>query len=239
MRKLALTSLAVYFLVFGMTSCAPSAGDSADEMVTMSNEKDSLGYAYGVIIASDFFRRAIDINPDAMADAMKVIGNGEEGMMTEEDAKSYMEAFGRKLQRQEELKGLEEAKVNKEAGAKFMADNAQRSEITTTESGLQYEVLKSGNGNTPIDTDRVTVHYTGTLLDGTVFDSSVDRGKPETFGVRQVIRGWTEALMMMKEGDKYKVYIPSDIAYGDQGRPSIPPGATLIFEMELLEIASK
>ena len=119
----------------------------------------------------------------------------------------------------------------------YLAENAKKEGVTTTESGLQYEVINSGKGAKPAPSDQVTVHYHGTLLDGTVFDSSVDRGEPASFGVTQVIKGWTEALQLMSIGDKWKLTIPSDLAYGDQGAGGmIGPGATLVFEVELLGI---
>jgi FKBP-type peptidyl-prolyl cis-trans isomerase FklB len=124
----------------------------------------------------------------------------------------------------------------KRAGEEFLAKNKGLEEVTTTASGLQYEVITEGKGAIPTFNDKVKVHYHGTFVDGTVFDSSVDRGEPSTFGVGQVIKGWTEALQLMPVGSKWKLYIPYDIAYGAQGRGSIPPFSMLIFEVELLEI---
>lgn len=125
---------------------------------------------------------------------------------------------------------------NKEEGEKFLAENALREEVTVTESGLQYEILKEGKGQKPTATDKVKVHYHGTLIDGTVFDSSVDRGEPAVFGVNQVIAGWTEALQLMPVGSKWKLYIPYELAYGERGNSGIQPYSTLIFEVELLGI---
>ena len=125
---------------------------------------------------------------------------------------------------------------NKEEGEKFLAENALREEVTVTESGLQYEILKEGKGQKPTATDKVKVHYHGTLIDGTVFDSSIDRGEPAVFGVNQVIAGWTEALQLMPVGSKWKLYIPYELAYGERGNSGIQPYSTLIFEVELLGI---
>ena len=125
---------------------------------------------------------------------------------------------------------------NKEEGEKFLAENALREEVTVTESGLQYEILKEGKGKKPTATDKVNVHYHGTLIDGTVFDSSVDRGEPAVFGVNQVIAGWTEALQLMPVGSKWKLYIPYQLAYGERGNSGIQPYSMLIFEVELLGI---
>lgn len=125
---------------------------------------------------------------------------------------------------------------NKIAGEVFLAENGQKEGVVTTESGLQYEVVKAGKGALPKETDKVKVHYHGTLIDGTVFDSSVDRGEPAEFGVNQVIRGWVEGLQLMPVGSKYKFYIPQELAYGAQGQGSITPYSTLIFEVELIAI---
>lgn len=132
------------------------------------------------------------------------------------------------------------ADVNAKAGEQFLAENGKRVEVKTTPSGLQYEVLEEGTGVQPTAGDRVTVHYTGKLIDGTVFDSSVDRGEPATFGVTQVIPGWVEALQMMKAGSKWRLFIPSALAYGPQGAGGIiGPNQTLIFDVELISVEGK
>ena len=133
----------------------------------------------------------------------------------------------------------EKQKVNVEAGQKFLDENAKRDGVVTTATGLQYEVLKEGSGDSPKETDNVTVHYHGTLIDGTVFDSSVDRGQPATFPVNGVIPGWVEALQLMNAGAKYKLFIPSNLAYGERGAGgAIGPNATLVFEVELISIGA-
>ena len=140
-----------------------------------------------------------------------------------------------------EMKKAEENKIiygdNIEKGENFLAENGKREGVVTTKSGLQYEIIKKGNGATPTANDKVRVHYHGTLIDGTVFDSSIDRGEPAEFGVSQVIKGWTEALQLMPVGSKWKLYIPYDLAYGDREvSEEIKPYSTLIFEVELLDI---
>lgn len=135
---------------------------------------------------------------------------------------------------------LSPAEANLKAGEEFLAENGKRPEVVTTESGLQYEVLTEGNGIKPTVDDAVTVHYTGKLIDGTVFDSSIERGEPITFGVTQVIPGWVEALQLMSVGSKWRLYIPSDLAYGSRGAGGvIGPNSTLIFDVELLEVPGK
>src|SRR5438270_10025397 len=135
-------------------------------------------------------------------------------------------------------KQTEAGKKNAADAEKFLADNKKKEGVKTTESGLQYKVLKEGNGAQPKSSDTVTVNYRGTLTDGTEFDSSYKRGQPATFPVSGVIKGWTEALQMMKAGSKYQLFIPASLAYGEQGRPGIPPNATLIFEVELMDVKS-
>ncbi len=129
------------------------------------------------------------------------------------------------------------ADINARAGEEFLLQNGKRAEVSTLPSGLQYEVLESGSGKSPKATDQVTVHYTGKLIDGTVFDSSEERGEPATFAVNQVIPGWVEALQLMKEGDKWRLFIPSGLAYGAQGVPGIGPNQTLLFDVTLIKVA--
>lgn len=153
--------------------------------------------------------------------------------MTADEARDYFNGTMEALQ----TKKMEaQYNGNKEVGENFLAENAKKEGVITTASGLQYEVIKKGNGPLPKDTDKVKVHYHGTLVDGTVFDSSVDRGQPAEFGVTQVIKGWVEGLQLMPVGSKYKFYIPQELAYGSQSQGQIKPFSTLIFEVELLEI---
>jgi FKBP-type peptidyl-prolyl cis-trans isomerase FklB len=158
---------------------------------------------------------------------------GSDAGMTADEARDYFNGTMEALQ----AKKMEaQYNDNKVAGQNFLAENAKKEGVITTASGLQYEVIKKGNGPLPKDTDKVKVHYHGTLVDGTVFDSSVDRGQPAEFGVTQVIKGWVEGLQLMPVGSKYKFYIPQELAYGSQSQGQIKPFSTLIFEVELLEI---
>ena len=171
---------------------------------------------------------AIDVN--AVAKAFADVFEGKDLDISEEESMTILQEYFGKIQ-------AEKSAEANAAEAAYLAENGAKEGVITTESGLQYEVLVSGNGAKPTTSDKVTVHYHGMLTNGTVFDSSVDRGEPATFGVTQVIKGWTEALQLMSIGDKWKLTIPSNLAYGDQGAGGIiGPGSTLIFEVELLSI---
>lgn len=196
--------------------------------------KDSLqnfSYAFGTSIGNNLKTIGFDsISYTAFSSALEDAIKGEEKMSIQEAQKRIKTTIKGK---QKEI-----AKVQSKEGELFLADNGKRPEVVTTESGLQYEILNQGDGAIPASTDKVKVHYTGTLINGKVFDSSIERGEPTTFGVTQVISGWTEALLLMPVGSKWKVFIPQDLAYGPRGAGGgeIPPYAALIFEMELLGI---
>ncbi|MCB0618286.1 MAG: FKBP-type peptidyl-prolyl cis-trans isomerase [Saprospiraceae bacterium] len=188
---------------------------------------DSVSYSLGVLVAQDLKSQGFDdINPEAFSQALADVMNGRELKVGEEEASMVFQTYA--MQKQEE---------KNKAQKTFLEENAKREGVTTLPSGLQYEVLKKGEGESPSATDKVTVHYHGTLIDGTVFDSSVERGEPATFPVNGVIKGWVEALQLMQVGDKWKLFIPSELAYGSRGAGQvIGPGATLVFEVELLSI---
>ena len=201
-------------------------------------ELDRISYALGMSMGQNF--RSSGIPTIDIADftaGLSVVYGDAEQKMTYAEAKTeiqkYFEAMAARQQEEMQAK----AKINEEAGIAYLAKNKERKEVLTTPSGLQYEVIKEGNGKQPTANDSVTVHYTGRLIDGTVFDSSVDRGEPATFGVTQVIPGWAEALQMMKEGTQWRLYIPSALAYGPNGAGNvIGPNETLIFDVELIKV---
>lgn len=213
-----------------ITSCDAQKNKGKSTNMEMKSEMDSIGYALGVNIGSQIKTQFKDIDIDMLAQAIKDAYAGET-KMTPEEAGPILQKFAMAAQ-------AREAEENKKLGDDFLAENAKKKGITTTASGLQYEIMNEGTGAKPTAESKVKVHYHGTLIDGTVFDSSVDRGEPTEFGVGQVIPGWTEALQLMSVGSKWKVFIPSDIAYGPNPRPGGPigPNAALIFEVELLEI---
>ena len=192
---------------------------------------DKISYALGLSIANNFLASGIkEVNLEAFSKGLgDVLGNKQPDMSYDE-AKNIINEYITELQGQK-------LEINKQAGEEFLKINKEKAGVTTLPSGLQYEVLKKGEGKTPQSSDQVKVHYTGTLIDGTVFDSSVQRGEPAEFGVTQVIPGWVEALQLMPVGSKWKLAIPSELAYGASGAgQTIEPNSTLIFEVELLDI---
>ncbi|HPQ22440.1 MAG TPA: FKBP-type peptidyl-prolyl cis-trans isomerase, partial [Saprospiraceae bacterium] len=192
---------------------------------------DSIQYSLGYQAAMDLKVKGID-SVDSSLFVMGLLQTlDKESMLTKEEVNENLISYLTKIQKEKKLK------VKKE-GEMFLADNAKKDGVTTTESGLQYLVISKGDGTvSPLPTDKVLTHYHGTLIDGTVFDSSVDRGEPISFGLNQVIKGWTEGLQLMHEGDKFRFFIPSNLAYGERGAGNvIPPGAALIFDVELLKI---
>ncbi len=201
------------------------------EQMDLKSKNDSLSYSMGVLMAESIKQQGLeDLDIDVVMKGIKenLAGNATIDVAT---ANQMLQAHIMEIRKMAEQK-------NAEKGTQFLADNAKKDGVKTTESGLQYLVIQEGDGATyPKATDKVTVHYHGTLIDGTVFDSSVDRGKPATFGLNQVISGWTEGLQLMSVGSKYRLFLPSNLAYGDRGAGgAIGPGSTLIFDVELLSI---
>lgn len=195
---------------------------------------DNLSYAWGMAFGLQL--RGMGVNKIDFKDfdeALHDAFDGKESKMTPEEAQKLIQEYLQEL-------AAQKTAAMKEAGEKFLAENLKNENVKSTASGLQYIVEKEGEGEHPTAEDEVTVHYTGKLLDGTVFDSSVSRGEPATFPLNRVIPGWTEGVQLMKEGAKYTFFIPSDLAYGPQGVPNaIPPHSTLIFEVELIKINKK
>ena len=202
---------------------------------------DKTSYALGLNLAQSLQQYPFELNREALVEGFKNLVIGENIAIPQEEYMQIMQELQTKMkelqQKEHEAMG-KAAEANKKEAAEFAAKNKEVEGVVETESGLQYIVLTEGKGDVkPTKTDTVRVHYTGTLLDGTVFDSSVERGQPAEFGVGQVIPGWTEALQLMNVGSKYKLFIPSELAYGDRGAgPKIGPGAMLTFEVELLDI---
>ncbi len=234
-------SLGMVAIALGMVSC--NNGGVTNK--PLKTEIDSVSYAIGMSVGRDVKTNVSEIDKDLLIQGL-VNAFDSTNLKIEQDKvqmilSSYFrkkqEADAKKRQEEAEKKALEEFGDLKAEGEKFLKENMLKDGIETTESGLQYEVIKEGSGDKPTATSRVKVHYHGTLIDGTVFDSSVDRGQPSEFGVNQVIKGWTEGLQLMPIGSKYKFYIPQELAYGATPRGGkIKPFSPLIFEVELLEI---
>ena len=202
---------------------------------------DKLSYALGMSMGHNFKGTGIKtLNSADFAAGVASVYDGVKPEMTFDEAKRIVNEYFAKLEAEMQAEAAKQGEVNRKNGEAFLTENAKREGIKVTESGLHYEVLESGKGDSPKASDNVEVHYTGKLIDGTVFDSSVERGVPASFGVTQVIPGWVEALQLMHEGDKWRLYIPSDLAYGPNGAGGvIGPNMTLIFDVELLRVIKK
>lgn len=230
------------YLVLGMaasvvllTACGGEDEQKSEAQLDTLEQKVS--YIVGYNMASQAKASDFEIDVDAMSLAVTDVAAEKESRLNQEESQAAMTAFQTQQQARHEEAAAKAAEENKAAGEAYLAENAQREGVETTESGLQYRVLEEGDGASPGPEDQVTVHYTGRLTDGTVFDSSVERGNPETFQVNGVIPGWTEALQLMQVGDKWEITIPSNLAYGPGGTSGpIGPNETLVFEVELLSI---
>jgi FKBP-type peptidyl-prolyl cis-trans isomerase FklB len=197
----------------------------------LKDQKDKVSYSIGMNIGFNLSKQKVDINPEILAAGIKDAIAGKP-QLTQDQVKDVMAQFEKDM----EQKQKEAGEKNKTEGAKFLEENKKKEGVKTTASGLEYKVEKEGTGAQPKPTDMVTVNYRGTLINGTEFDSSYKRGQPATFPVNGVIKGWTEALQLMKVGSKYQVVVPANLAYGERAvSPEIGPNATLIFEVELLD----
>jgi FKBP-type peptidyl-prolyl cis-trans isomerase FklB len=221
-------------LALGLLAGSASA---ADPKMTLKDNKDKVSYSIGLNIGKSMKQEGLDINPDALAAAMKDVFSGAKPQLTDEEVQAVMQEFQKEMMAKR-MKGQQEGLTkNKAEGERFLADNKKKEGIKTTASGLQYKVIKDGTGKTPKATDTVSTHYRGTLISGKEFDSSYKRGEPAEFPVNGVIKGWTEALQLMKEGAKWQLFIPSELAYGERGAgQDIGPNSTLIFDIELLSV---
>ena len=218
--------------VLGLALIACNEGQKKE--VSLDSDMDKVSYGMGLNIGKNFKQQELDMNVDAIAEGMRDALAGQQ-RLDDEVIKASAEAVrDREMEKQRALSDAQSQK-----GVEFLAENAKREGVNTTASGLQYEILTqgSGEGESPAVTDIVSVHYHGTLIDGTVFDSSVERNQPAEFPLNAVISGWTEALQLMKVGDKWKLYLPAEIAYGARSpSPKIPANSALVFEVELLDI---
>ncbi|MCS2607934.1 FKBP-type peptidyl-prolyl cis-trans isomerase [Halomonas dongshanensis] len=224
--KVLLTSTALT----GLLLVAPFAAAAPE------TDEQRLAYSFGVMLGESMRADVEDLDLDAFTDGVRDVFEENELALSDEEMTETLVAFQERAMAEQQAQAEELASANQEEGEAFLAENAERDEVSVTDSGLQYEVLESGDGESPGPEDTVEVNYEGTLLDGTVFDSSFERGEPVTFRVNQVIEGWQEALQLMSVGDTWNLYIPADIAYGERGQGPIGPNEVLTFRVELLDI---
>ena len=209
------------------------ADDKTDLNDLKSKESYSLGYQFGQSLKA----QGVDIDLDIYAAGIRDSLGGKEPRMSQEEIRATVANLRQRVAAVQQKALKEQADKNYKEGEDFLIDNARKEGVKSLPSGLQYKVLRAGTGRAPKATDTVTVHYRGTLINGSEFDSSIARGQPQTFKVDGVIPGWTEALQLMKEGDKWQIFIPANLAYGEKGAPPrIPPNSTLIFEVELISV---
>ncbi len=210
---------------------------SAEEKTALKSEKEKVSYVIGVNIGRNLKAQSVDVDPDMILKGLKDATSGGKLLMTDDEMKETMTAFQKEMMQKHEAELKKAGDKNKADGEAFLAANKKKTGVVTLPSGLQYKVITEGKGKSPKATDVVTVNYKGTLIDGTEFDSSYKRGQPASFPVNGVIPGWTEALQLMKEGSKWELFIPSNLAYGERGAGKvIGPNSTLIFEVELISV---
>ena len=221
-------------MVGGISACTTSPDQVS--VTASSDESTKVGYSFGYTLGQTNRELIGDINVDAFVTGFREAFDEADSQLTTEEMQTTLEAYQQKKENEflEDLKT--KAATNLTTGEEFLTQNATKDGIMTTESGLQYEVLEAGAGTSPTASDSVKVDYEGRLIDGTVFDSSIERGQPAVFGVSQVIAGWTEGLQLMKPGAKYRFFIPADLAYGETGNQSIEPNSVLIFDVTLMEV---
>jgi len=235
---------AIAAALVAVTACNDNKAEAPVEKpaLELKTEEQKAAYSIGVSVAS-YINKSIEQQAELglTTDKSLIVSGFTDGidnkaLLTEEQVKEALMAFDKKINEVRTEKAAKDAEKAKEGGVAYLAENAKKEGVTTTESGLQYEVLTAGEGDKPTAADNVTVHYKGTLTDGTPFDSSYDRGQPATFPLGGVIAGWTEGVQLMSPGAKFKFTIPSELAYGERATGSIPAHSTLVFEVELIEV---
>src|SRR5436190_14823239 len=223
-------------IIFLSAVCIASIGLAQDKP-QLKDQKDKASYSIGYDIGDSFKKQKIELNIDALVAGLKEALAGKDATLPKEEREKTLQAFQKEMMEKQMTASKEAAAKNLAEGEKFLAENKKKEGVKTTASGLQYKVIKEGSGPSPKETDTVVTNYKGTLIDGTEFDSSYKRNEPASFPVNRVIKGWTEALQLMKPGSKYQLFIPSSLAYGERGAGQlIGPNATLIFDVKLLSI---
>jgi FKBP-type peptidyl-prolyl cis-trans isomerase FklB len=214
-------------------------GEVVAPALVFTSNNDTISYIIGADIAHSFAKNSLELNTEMVFKGFADAQSKTDTIFTQEQIGEIMMAWQQEMSAKKQACSAEEMSKNEKIGNEFLAANKQKEGVIELPSGLQYKVIKEGTGESPDDNDMVEVHYTGTLIDGTVFDSSRERGEPIEFPVNGVIAGWTEALQIMKPGSQYMLYIPAKLAYGDKKTGPIPEGSTLIFDVELLEFERK
>ncbi|HZR46363.1 MAG TPA: FKBP-type peptidyl-prolyl cis-trans isomerase [Candidatus Manganitrophaceae bacterium] len=223
------------FIALLSLALLPVSAFAADP--SLKTQKDKVSYSIGLDIGKNLKNQGVEIDPNLLAKGIQDAVSGGKPMLTEEEVQGVMTQFSQEMQSKMAAKSKAVAEKNQKEGEAFLAENKKKKDVVTLPSGLEYKILKAGNGKKPKATDTVTTNYKGTLIDGTEFDSSYKRGQPASFPVTGVIPGWTEALQLMPVGSKWQLFVPPNLAYGPRGAgPQIGPNATLIFEVELLSI---
>lgn len=226
MKKILIVLLVLFFVV---------GTAYAEDLFKTKQEK--IGYAIGMNIGTNMLQQKLDVDADQLAAGLQAVLKGEKTVLTQEEMGQILTAYQQEMQMKQMAEMAAEAAKNEKLAQEYLENNSKQDGVVTLESGLQYKIIKAGTGASPKAESKVQVHYRGTLLDGTEFDSSYKRGEPASFPVNGVIPGWTEALQLMKEGAKWQLVIPASLAYAERGAPPmIPPNATLIFDVELLKI---
>ena len=221
------------FMIIAATLSIAITAPGENKPSQLKDLKDKVSYSIGLDLGFNFKKQNLELNPDALLLGVKDALSGKQPLLNETEVKDTMAALTKQLEEKQKAR----AEQNVKDGEKFLAENKTKEGVKTTASGLQYKVIKEGTGPQPKPTDSVVANYRGTLINGTEFDSSYKRGQPATFPLTGVIKGWTEALQLMKVGSKYQLFVPSNLAYGDRAMgPDIGPNSTLIFEVELVGI---
>jgi FKBP-type peptidyl-prolyl cis-trans isomerase FklB len=226
-----------YFLITLLSVAFLSSVCYADEKLDLKDQKDKESYSLGYQFGQNLKSQGVEINLDIYTSGTRDALGGKDSLMSQEEIRATIEELQKRVMaaRQKELK--EKAEKNLSESKAFLEENKKKEGIKTLPSGLQYKILVEGSGKTPKSTDTITVHYRGTLINGSEFDSSYKKGQPSTFQVKSVIRGWSEALQLMKGGSRWQLFIPPELAYGESaGGGQIPPNSTLIFEVELISV---
>jgi len=211
---------------------------SAEEAPKLASQKDKISYSIGMDIGNNLKRQSLDVDADMLARGLKDAMSGGETLLSDEEARETLAALQQELREKALERRKQDAEKNKMEGEAFLAENGKKEGVISLPSGLQYKVLQSGSGASPKITDTVETNYRGTFIDGNEFDSSYKRGQTAVFPVNGVIAGWTEALQRMKVGDKWQIFVPPELAYGERGAGPIGPNTTLIFDVELVSIKS-